>query len=148
MPAPLRTGLVVSPALTIPRAELTERFSRASGPGGQGVNTTDSRVELSWDVRGSAVLTVTQRARIEERLASRLVDGVLTVVASEHREQLRNRDAAGRRLAAVVAEAVAPPPRTRRATRPTRGSQERRLTAKKQRSTTKSLRSSRPRRDD
>ncbi|MFC4628112.1 alternative ribosome rescue aminoacyl-tRNA hydrolase ArfB [Promicromonospora alba] len=148
MPSPVRPGLAVTPALTIPRAELTERFSRASGPGGQGVNTTDSRVELSWDVAQSAVLSDVQRERVTGRLAERLVDGVLTVVASENREQRRNRDAAAKRLAALVADALAPPPRTRRPTRATRGSQERRLTAKKQRSTTKQLRSSKPRRDD
>lgn len=148
MPSPVRPGLAVTPALTIPRAELTERFSRASGPGGQGVNTTDSRVELSWDVARSAVLSDVQRERVTGRLAERLVDGVLTVVASENREQRRNRDAAAKRLAALVADALAPPPRTRRPTRATRGSQERRLTAKKQRSTTKQLRSSKPRRDD
>ncbi|MGC5168877.1 alternative ribosome rescue aminoacyl-tRNA hydrolase ArfB [Luteimicrobium sp. DT211] len=148
MPAPPRAGLTVSPQLTIPRAELRERFSRSSGPGGQGVNTTDSRVELSWDVDRSAVLTPSQRERIRARLGARLVDGVLTVVASEHREQLRNRDAAAGRLAAAVADALAEPSRGRRPTRPTRGSQERRLTTKKQRSATKSLRASRPRRDD
>lgn len=148
MPAPVRPGLTVTPALTIPRAELTERFSRSSGPGGQGVNTTDSRVELSWDAGRSAVLSEAQRQRLLERLADRLVDGVLTVVASEHREQRRNRDAAARRLRALVADALAPPPRARRATRATRGSQERRLTAKKQRSATKQLRSSKPRRED
>ncbi|GAB3167694.1 alternative ribosome rescue aminoacyl-tRNA hydrolase ArfB [Myceligenerans halotolerans] len=148
MPSPVRPGLAVSSALTIPRAELTERFSRSSGPGGQGVNTTDSRVELSWDVGRSAVLSDTQRERLMERLADRLADGVLTVVASEHREQRRNRDAAARRLATLVADALAPPPRARRATRATRGSQERRLSAKKQRSETKRLRSSRPRRED
>jgi ribosome-associated protein len=148
MPSPVRPGLAVTSALTIPRAELTERFSRSSGPGGQGVNTTDSRVELSWDVSRSAVLSDTQRGRVVERLADRLVDGVLTVVASEHREQRRNRDAAARRLVSLVADALAPPPRTRRPTRATRGSQERRLTAKKQRSATKRLRSSRPKRDD
>lgn len=148
MPSPVRPGLAVTPALTIPRAELTERFSRASGPGGQGVNTTDSRVELSWDVGRSAVLSDTQRERVMGRLAERLVDGVLTVVASENREQRRNRDAAAKRLAALVADALAPPPRTRRPTRATRGSQERRLTAKKQRSTTKQLRSAKPRRED
>lgn len=148
MPSPVRPGLAVTPALTIPRAELTERFSRASGPGGQGVNTTDSRVELSWDVGRSSVLSDTQRERVMGRLAERLVDGVLTVVASENREQRRNRDAAAKRLAALVADALAPPPRTRRPTRATRGSQERRLTAKKQRSTTKQLRSSKPRRED
>lgn len=148
MPTPVRPGLAVTPALTIPRAELSERFSRASGPGGQGVNTTDSRVELSWDVGRSVVLSDTQRERVMGRLAERLVDGVLTVVASENREQRRNRDAAAKRLAALVADALAPPPRTRRPTRATRGSQERRLTAKKQRSTTKQLRSSKPRRED
>jgi ribosome-associated protein len=148
MPSPVRAGLTVSPALTIPRAELTERFSRSSGPGGQGVNTTDSRVELTWDVGRSVVLSAAQRQRVMERLADRLVDGALTVVASEHREQRRNRDAAARRLAAAVADALAPGPRVRRATRATRGSQERRLAAKKQQSATKRLRSSRPGRDD
>ncbi|MBE1878355.1 alternative ribosome rescue aminoacyl-tRNA hydrolase ArfB [Myceligenerans pegani] len=148
MPSPVRPGLVVSHALTIPRAELRERFSRSSGPGGQGVNTTDSRVELTWDVAGSVVLSDAQRERLVARLADRLVDGVLTVVASEHREQRRNRDAAARRLMALVADALAPPPRTRRPTRATRASHERRLTAKKQRSTTKRLRSSRPGRED
>lgn len=148
MPSPVRPGLVVSPALTIPRAELRERFSRSSGPGGQGVNTTDSRVELTWDVGRSAVLSDAQRGRLVARLGDRLVDGALTVVASEHREQRRNRDAAARRLAALVADALAPPPRTRRPTRATRASHERRLTAKKQRSTTKRQRSSRPGRED
>ncbi|MCK0115658.1 ribosome-associated protein [Isoptericola sp. CG 20/1183] len=148
MPSPTRSGLAVSSSLTIPRAELTERFSRSSGPGGQGVNTTDSRVELSWDVGRSAVLSDVQRERILARTGHRLVDGVLTVTASEHREQRRNREAAAHRLAALVADAVAPPGPRRRATRRTRGSQERRLTAKKQRSTTKRLRSSRPPRDD
>ncbi|WP_278234631.1 alternative ribosome rescue aminoacyl-tRNA hydrolase ArfB [Isoptericola sp. AK164] len=148
MPSPTRHGLVVSPSLTIPRAELTERFSRSSGPGGQGVNTTDSRVELSWDVERSAVLSRVQRERIVARTGHRLVDGVLTVTASEHREQRRNRDAAAHRLAALVADAVAPPGPARRATRRTRGSQERRLKAKKQRSATKRMRSSRPSRDD
>ncbi|NNU28584.1 alternative ribosome rescue aminoacyl-tRNA hydrolase ArfB [Isoptericola sediminis] len=148
MPSPTRAGLVVSPSLTIPRAELTERFSRSSGPGGQGVNTTDSRVELSWDVERSAVLSRVQRERIVARTGHRLVDGVLTVTASEHREQRRNRDAATHRLAALVADAVAPPGPARRATRRTRGSQERRLKAKKQRSATKRMRSSRPSRDE
>ncbi|WP_423463864.1 alternative ribosome rescue aminoacyl-tRNA hydrolase ArfB [Promicromonospora sp. MS192] len=148
MPPPVRPGLVVSPGLTIPRAELTERFSRSSGPGGQGVNTTDSRVELTWDLRASAVLSEEQLRRLTEQLGHRLTGGVLTVVASEHREQRRNRDAAARRLAALVADALAPGPRARKATRATRGSQERRLTAKRQRSDTKRLRSSRPGRED
>ncbi len=140
MPAVPRPGLRVTPALTIPTAELAWRFSRASGPGGQGVNTADSRVELSWDVMGSAVLTEHQRSRLEERLGRRLVAGVLTVVASEHRAQLANREAALGRLAAVVADALAPPSPPRRPTRPTRGSKERRLRAKKLRSGTKEMR--------
>lgn len=139
----MTTGLAVGPSLVIPRSELTVRFSRSSGPGGQGVNTTDSRVELLWDVASSAVLTEVQRARLLERLGHRLVAGILTVVASEHREQLRNRAAAERRLAALVASGLAPPARRRRATRPTRGSTERRLTAKRQRSITKRQRSGR-----
>lgn len=139
----MTAGIEVTPSLVIPRAEISVRFSRSSGPGGQGVNTTDSRVELVWDVRSSAVLSPMQRDRLLERLASRLVGGVLTVTASEHREQLRNRAAAEHRLAALVAAGISPPPRPRRATRPTRGSTERRLTAKKQRSVTKRLRSQR-----
>ena len=125
--------LAVTRALVIPAAELRERFSRSSGPGGQGVNTADSRVELTWDVGGSAVLTPTQRARLLEALGTRLVDGSLTIAASEHRTQLANRRAARERLTALVRDAAAPPPPSRRATRPTRGSQRRRLDTKKQR---------------
>ncbi len=127
------SDLPVSRSLVIPAAELSERFSRSSGPGGQGVNTTDSRVELSWDVAASAVLSPTLRGRLLERLSARLVDGVLTITASEHRTQLANRRAARERLADLVREAAAPPPRPRRRTRPTRGSVERRLSAKKRR---------------
>ena len=131
------SDLPVSRSLVIPAAELSERFSRSSGPGGQGVNTTDSRVELSWDVATSAVLSPTIRGRLLDRLSARLVDGVLTITASEHRTQLANRRAARERLADLVAEASAPPPRPRRRTRPTRGSVERRLSAKKRRSDVK-----------
>ena len=131
------SDLPVSRSLVIPAAELSERFSRSSGPGGQGVNTTDSRVELSWDVAASAVLSPTLRARLLERLSARLIDGVLTITASEHRTQLANRRAARERLADLVREASAPPPRPRRRTRPTRGSVERRLSAKKRRSDVK-----------
>lgn len=117
----------------IPDSELTERFSRASGPGGQGVNTADSRVELRWSPAASAVLTEAQRARVIAALAGRMVDGEVAIVASEHRSQRQNRLAARERLAALVAAALVPPPPARRATRPTRGSQERRVAAKKQR---------------
>ena len=133
-------SITVGPTLVIPRAELALRFSRSSGPGGQGVNTADSRVELRWDVAASAVLTPTQRERLVDRLGPRLVDGALVVTASEHREQLRNRAAAERRLAALVADAIRPPARQRRATRPTRAAQERRLTTKKLRSAVKQSR--------
>ncbi|MGW1677724.1 alternative ribosome rescue aminoacyl-tRNA hydrolase ArfB [Saccharopolyspora sp. NPDC002376] len=121
----------------IPAAELSERFSRSSGPGGQGVNTTDSRVELSFDLAGSASVPELLRERAVDRLAKRLVGGVITVVASEHRAQLANREAARERLAALLAEAVAPPKRARRRTKPTKGSQQRRLNSKKQRSQVK-----------
>jgi ribosome-associated protein len=125
--------LRVTDRLVIPAAELSWRFSRSSGPGGQGVNTTDSRVELSWNLAASTALPPALRARAQERLAGRLVNGVLTIAASEHRAQLRNREAAEARLAALIAEAVAPPPRARRATRPSRGATERRIAEKKRR---------------
>lgn len=121
--------------LVIPATELVERFSRSSGPGGQSVNTTDSRVELEYDVLASSVLSDTQRARAVGTLGSPVV-----IVASEHRSQHRNRTAARERLADRLRRALAPPPPTRRATKPTRGSQRRRLDAKKQRGQTKSLR--------
>ncbi|NUO57607.1 MAG: aminoacyl-tRNA hydrolase [Hamadaea sp.] len=129
--------LIVQPGVEIPEAELSWRFSRSSGPGGQGVNTADSRVELSWDLAASEALPDALKARALNRLAGRLVDGVLTVAASEHRAQLRNRMAAQTRLAALVREAIAPPPKARRATRPTKGSVERRIAAKKRRSDVK-----------
>ena len=140
MPAAHRPGLRIDAALTIPEAELGWRFSRSSGPGGQGVNTADSRVELVWDVAGSAVLSAAQRERLVERLGNRLVGGVLTIAASEHRAQLRNRDAARARLADVVAEALRPPSPPRRPTKPSRGAKERRLDAKKRRTDVKRLR--------
>ncbi|GAA4696260.1 alternative ribosome rescue aminoacyl-tRNA hydrolase ArfB [Nocardioides conyzicola] len=122
--------------LVITSGELVERFSRSPGPGGQSVNTTDSRVELEYDVSASTALTDTQR----ERLLARLPSPVIRVVATEHRSQHRNRVAARERLAEQVRAALAPPPPARRATKPTRGSKERRLDAKKQRGATKSLR--------
>jgi ribosome-associated protein len=136
MAEPLR----VSPRLTIPAAELSWRFSRSSGPGGQGVNTTDSRVEVSFDLTASGSLSTTQKARAVRRLGARLVAGVLTVTASEHRSQLRNREAALTRLADTLAEATAPPPRPRRPTKPTRVSRERRLSAKRRRGEVKQRR--------
>ena len=126
--------LRVTDRLVIPGGELRERFSRSSGPGGQGVNTTDSRVELSYDLGASPALPDRLRERARERLAGRLVDGVLTVTASEHRAQLANREAARERLAALLREAVSPPPPPRRPTRPSRAAKERRIADKKRRS--------------
>ena len=119
--------------LVIPGSELRERFSRSSGPGGQSVNTADSRVELSFDVGRSVALPEWARDRITERLAGRLAGGVLTVAASEQRSQLANRQGARARLASLLRDAVAPPQRPRVPTRPSRGANERRLEGKRQR---------------
>lgn len=132
--------LVVTARLVIPAAELSWRFSRSSGPGGQSVNTTDSRVELSFDVARSAVFGPTLRDRALQRLDERLVDGVVTVTAEEHRSQLRNRQAARERLADLLRAATAPPAPPRRPTRPTAGSRRRRLESKRKHSDTKRLR--------
>ncbi|HOA88591.1 MAG TPA: alternative ribosome rescue aminoacyl-tRNA hydrolase ArfB [Propioniciclava tarda] len=126
--------------LVLHASEFTERFSHAGGPGGQGVNTADSRVQLSWDAAASVALSDAQRARLLTNLAGRLAEGVLTVDASEHRSQRRNRDAARDRLVALVTEALAPPPRPRRPTRPSVGARERRLEAKRRRSALKETR--------
>jgi ribosome-associated protein len=132
--------LEVGPALIIPAAELRWRFSRSSGPGGQHVNTSDSRVQLSWNPAESLVLGYEQRARILERLGRRLVGGAITVTVSEQRSQLRNRVTALDSLREIVADALAPDAAPRRPTRPTKGSQRRRLAAKTQRSATKQQR--------
>jgi ribosome-associated protein len=132
--------LEVSPELTIPAAELGWRFSRSSGPGGQHVNTSDSRVELSWNITDSLALSASQRLILLGRLGPRLIDGVITVTASERRSQLRNRETALAKLADLVARGLAPDAPGRRATKPTRGSHRRRLAAKKQRSSTKQQR--------
>ncbi|MFF8355144.1 alternative ribosome rescue aminoacyl-tRNA hydrolase ArfB [Streptomyces chartreusis] len=134
---------VIRGFVSLPEAELMWRFSRSSGPGGQHVNTSDSRVELSFDLAKTEALPEVWKARALERLAGKLVDGVLTVRASEHRSQWRNRETAAVRLAALLAEASAPPPKPRRATRIPRGINERRLREKKQRSDTKRGRSGR-----
>lgn len=132
--------LEVSPALTIPASELRWRFSRSSGPGGQHVNTSDSRVELSWNVKNSAALSDDQRMILVTRLARRLIAGVVTVAASEQRSQLRNREIALAKLSDILASALAPEAAPRRATKPTRGSNRRRLAAKEQRLATKQQR--------
>jgi ribosome-associated protein len=127
-------------SVVIPAAEVSWRFSRASGPGGQGVNTTDSRVELVFDLAHSRALPEHLRDRALARLAPRLANGVLTIVVDSERSQLQNRSEAERRLARVLSDAIAPPPPPRRRTRPTRSSVERRLRAKRRRSDTKRMR--------
>lgn len=126
--------------IVIPGDELTWRFSRSPGPGGQSVNTTDSQAELSFDLSRSAALPPVLRDRALAALAGRLSGGVITVSASEHRSQLRNREAAAARLSALLTEATAPPRPPRRPSRPTRGSVERRLADKQRRSRLKRLR--------
>ena len=122
--------------LIVPEQELVEHFSRASGPGGQGVNTANSRVQLSLDLGTTTALTDAQRRRALARLASRLAGTVLTVTAAEHRQQRQNRSAARQRLGELLRDAVMPAP-VRRPTRPTRGSKRRRLEAKRRRSEVK-----------
>jgi ribosome-associated protein len=130
----------VNGSVFIPRTELTWRFSRSGGPGGQSVNTSDSRVELRFDLAGTAALPPPLKERALARLADRLVDGELVVTAAEHRSQLQNRRAAEARLVAALAAAVAPPARARRPTRPSRTAVQRRLDSKRHRGETKRLR--------
>jgi ribosome-associated protein len=128
--------------VVIPAAELSWRFSRSSGPGGQGVNTTDSRAEVSFDLAGTTALPDVLKARALRNLEGRLVAGVLTVASSEQRSQLMNRQTAARRLADLLIAATAPPPPPRRPTKPTRGMRERRLENKHRRGEIKRLRRS------
>ncbi|WP_354531377.1 alternative ribosome rescue aminoacyl-tRNA hydrolase ArfB [Nakamurella sp. UYEF19] len=147
MDAPLR----VNERLTIGLDELNWRFSRSSGPGGQGVNTADSRVELTWNPGSSVGLAAAGeafRARLLDRLAGRLVNGSVVIAVSEHRAQLRNRETARLRLIRILRDALAPPPAARHPSRPSRGSIERRLAGKKARSAVKATRSSRGHRSE
>ena len=134
--------LAIRGAVVIPQSELVVKFSRSSGQGGQGVNTADSRVQLIFDVAHSPSIPEYLRDRALRNLQGRLVNGCITIAASEQRSQLQNRRAAEQRLAQVLREAIAPPARTRKATRPTKGSVERRLNSKKSRGETKRLRAS------
>jgi ribosome-associated protein len=128
--------------ITIPADELSWRFSRSQGPGGQSVNTTDSQAELSFDLAASDALPPLWKERALRALAGRLSAGVITVAASEYRSQLRNREAAVARLSELLTEATAPPPPPRRLTRPTKGATERRLAEKQRRAQVKRLRRS------
>ena len=136
------TLLAVTDDLWVPRAELDFRASRSGGPGGQHVNTSSTRVELTWDVAGSPSLTEEQRARVLDKLANRIDGGgVLRLAASEHRSQHQNREAAVERFVELVRGALHVP-KPRRKTRPTRASREVRLQSKKRRSEVKRMRGS------
>jgi ribosome-associated protein len=126
--------------VSLPESELTWRFSRSSGAGGQHVNTTDTRVELIWSLTDTAVLSPAQKELVVQRLGNRLVGGTITVVSSQYRSQHRNREAARVRLEELLSQAVVPP-KARRPTRPSRASKQRRIDAKKRRSATKQNRS-------
>ena len=136
----IASGPGIPGGLVISAADLTERFARSSGPGGQGVNTTDSKVQLSIDIAGCGSLSDGQRRRVLRNLESRLDGTVLTVSVTTQRSQIRNRAEARERMAALLREALAPPPPPRRKTKPTRGSVRRRIAAKKRRSELKSTR--------
>ena len=140
--------LVINERLVIPAAALQWRFSRASGPGGQGVNTTDSRVELVLDVANCSCLGPFRRARLLEHFQSRLVEGCLRVVVAEERSQWQNRQKALHRMAELLRQGLQPPPRARKATRPGRGAVRRRLASKRQRGDLKRQRSNKPSMDD
>ena len=136
MPGDLR----IRGSVVVPEAELAWRFSRSSGPGGQGVNTTDSRVERSLDVATTSALSPYLRERALANLGDRLVDGVLTVSAAEQRSQWQNRLSAERKLADALGAAIAPPPRPRVPTKPSASARRRRVDDKKRRGTIKKLR--------
>jgi ribosome-associated protein len=125
--------LSISPSLTIPEGEIEETASRSSGPGGQHVNKTNTRVTLRWNVRESPVLSDAQRARVIENLGARLtLRGALVVSAEKTRSRSKNRQLAQERLAELVGDALLTP-KERRATRPTRSSRERKLAEKARR---------------
>jgi len=129
--------LIINSRVTIPVAELVFTASRSSGPGGQHVNTADTRIQLRWNLLGTAALTKAQLERVRRALASRLTEaGEIILASDKHRSQRRNREEVTQRLAALVREALVPP-KPRRATKPTRASKERRLDDKKRRSQVK-----------
>ncbi len=142
-PADLQVPVAGRPPACLPAAELRWRFSRSSGPGGQNVNTTDSRVELRFDLVATQALSPVLKERALRRLEGQLLEGSVVITASEHRSQWQNRVAAQRRLVELLQEALRPPPPPRRATRPTRGSVQRRLQAKARRSAVKRQRGGR-----
>lgn len=132
--------LRINGSVSIPRSELTFRASRSGGPGGQHVNTSSTRIELTWDIAGSPSLSEEERARAMSGLAGRInADGQLRLTSAESRSQLQNREAVTRRFVELLAQALHVP-RPRHATRIPAAERKRRLTAKKRRADTKRLR--------
>ncbi len=130
-------ALVINDKVEIPLSELIYTASRSSGPGGQHVNTSDTRIQVRWNVKESSALNGAERARLLKMLASRLTEaGDLILAGDSHRSQRRNREDVTQRLAAMVREALIPP-KPRRKTKPTRASKEKRLDEKRQKSRTK-----------
>ena len=140
--------LAINSRLVIPAAELKWRFSRSSGPGGQGVNTTDSRVELVFDIKRSSVINTFYKQRLLEKLENRCRNGCLKIVVAQERSQYQNRKLALDHLADLLRLGLSPPPKTRQATKPTRASEKRRISAKKHRSELKQKRQNKPSTDD
>ena len=134
--------LVGKLTVVVPDSELSVRFSRSSGPGGQNVNKTDSRVELTFQLIGSPSVPDYLQQRAQERLGAKLVDGAITVATSSNRSQHQNRQAAEKRMGEQLAKAFAPPAPPRRKTKPTRTSVDKRIGSKKKRGETKRLRRS------
>ena len=136
--------LTINSHLVIPANELQWRFSRSSGPGGQGVNTSDSRVELVFDLKSSSVISPFYKKRLIHQLDQHMSNGCLSILASEERSQYQNRKLALIRMASLIIEGLKPPPKERKPTKPTRNSQRRRIDAKKHRGTLKKQRQNKP----
>ena len=123
--------LIVNPVLVIPSNELHWRFSRSSGSGGQNINKTDTRVNLSFNIEKSKALTSYQKHQITKQLSDQILNATITVITQEHRTQYKNRKLALMRLGRLLEKALEPPPKARKTTKPTKSSQRRRVNSKK-----------------
>ena len=140
--------LTINSHLVIPSKELKWRFSRSSGPGGQRLNKTDSRVELIFDIKSSSAITPFNKQRLLVKMHSRITNGCVSIVAAEERSQYQNRQLALTRLASLIEEGLKAPPKARKATKPTRASNKRRLATKRYRSLLKQKRQRKPSTDE